>query len=68
MAKFFNVTGPCIPTKHYMADISKQIAKIRKMVDAGEYFAINRARQFGKTTTLTALEKAAERRLSGDMA
>ena len=58
MAKFFNVTGPCIPTKHYMADISKQIAKIRKMVDAGEYFAINRARQFGKTTTLTALEKA----------
>ncbi len=58
MAKFFNVTGPCIPTKHYMADISKQIAQIRKMVDAGEYFAINRARQFGKTTTLTALEKA----------
>lgn len=51
-----------------MADISKQIAQIRKMVDAGEYFAISRARQFGKTTTLTALEKAAERRLSGDMA
>lgn len=40
-----------------MADISKQISQIRKMVDGGEYFAINRARQYGKTTTLTALEK-----------
>ena len=58
MAKIFNVTGPCIPTKHYMADISKQIAQIRKMVDEGAYFTINRARQYGKTTTLAALEKA----------
>ena len=28
------------------------------MVDAGEYFTINRARQYGKTTTLNALRKA----------
>ncbi len=26
-----------------------------EMVDAGQYFTINRARQYGKTTTLTAL-------------
>jgi len=25
---------------------------IRKMVDDGEYFTVNRARQFGKTTNL----------------
>lgn len=58
VAKIFNVTGPCIPTKHYMADMSEQIVQIRKMVDDGAYFTINRARQYGKTTTLTALEKS----------
>ena len=38
-----------------MVDLSDRVARIRKMVDAGEYFTINRARQYGKTTTLTAL-------------
>ena len=55
--KSFNTTAVCIPSKHYMVDLSDQIAEIRKMVDAGEYFTINRARQYGKTTTLTALKK-----------
>ena len=27
------------------------------MIDAGQYFTINRARQYGKTTTLAALAK-----------
>ena len=27
------------------------------MIDAGQYFTINRARQYGKTTTLRALAK-----------
>ena len=31
------------------------LEQIRAMVDRGEYFTINRARQFGKTTTLRAL-------------
>lgn len=57
VAKVFNVTGPCIPEKHYMADMAECIGQIRKMVDAGAYFTINRARQYGKTTTLAALEK-----------
>ncbi len=57
MAKIFNVTGPCIPEKHYMADITERIGQIRKMIEAGAYFTINCARQYGKTTTLTALEK-----------
>lgn len=50
MAKIFNVTGPCIPSKHYMADMSEQIAQIRKMVDEGAYFTINRARQYVNIT------------------
>jgi hypothetical protein len=55
MAKKFNITGKCHPTKHYMADVSQKIAKIRTMVEEGDYFIINRPRQYGKTTTLYTL-------------
>lgn len=61
MRKHFNVTGLCVPEKHYMVDITERIAGIRKMVDAGDYFTINRARQYGKTTTLAALAKSLEK-------
>lgn len=57
MARRFNVTGLCVPEKHYMVDLSDRISKIRAMVDDGSYFMINCARQYGKTTTLTALAK-----------
>ena len=55
--KKFNTAAVCIPSKHYMVDLSERVEEIRKMVDAGEYFTINRARQYGKTTTITALKK-----------
>ncbi len=55
--KEFNTTAVCIPSKHYMVDLSERVAEIKKLVDAGKYFTINRARQYGKTTTLSALEK-----------
>ena len=55
--KKFNTSAVCIPSKHYMVDLSERVAEIKKMVDAGEYFTINRARQYGKTTTITALKK-----------
>ncbi len=54
----FNVTGLCVPGKHYMADISGKINEIVKMVDEGLYFTINRPRQYGKTTTMLMLSKA----------
>ena len=54
----FNSTGLCVPRKHYMVDISGRVAQIRTMVEKGDYFCINRARQYGKTTTLVALEDA----------
>lgn len=44
--KEFNTTGLCIPSKHYMVDLSERVAEIRKLVDAGKYFTINRARLF----------------------
>lgn len=55
--KTFNTTAVCIPAKHYMVDLSERVQEIKKLVDAGKYFTINRARQYGKTTTLTALRR-----------
>ena len=40
-----------------MVDLSERVREIKKLVDRGEYFTINRARQYGKTTTLVALKK-----------
>ncbi len=52
MMKEFNTAAVCIPSKHYMVDLTERVKEIGKMVDAGNYFVINRARQYGKTTTL----------------
>ena len=57
MSRVFNVTGNCIPKRHYMVDLTSRLEAIKKMVDAGQYITVNRARQYGKTTTLIALEK-----------
>lgn len=40
-----------------MVDISERLQKIKELIDRGEYFTINRARQYGKTTTLRALKR-----------
>lgn len=56
MAKKFNITGLCLPEYHYMVDISDKIEEIKAYIEAGEYFTINRARQYGKTTTLEVLK------------
>lgn len=56
MPKKFNITGTCYPALHYMADISAKLKAVMAMVEEGEYFTINRPRQYGKTTMLAALE------------
>lgn len=43
-----------------MVDISGRLREIKKMVDTGHYFMINRARQYGKITTLKALKRFLE--------
>ena len=62
MLKKFNVTGTCIPNKHYIVDTSKKIDKIIKLINNEEYFIINRPRQYGKTTTLYMLERFLNKR------
>ncbi|HBY21676.1 MAG TPA: AAA family ATPase [Clostridiales bacterium] len=53
--KEFNITTTCIEEEHYMVDISKNIEKIKQLIEKGKYFTINRARQYGKTTTMMRL-------------
>lgn len=57
MRKRFNVTGTCIPGRHYMVDTSYKLDKIIELIENEEYFIINRPRQYGKTTTLYLLEQ-----------
>ena len=56
MGKRFNTTGVCIPDQHYMVNIEEKLKQIKLLIDDRHYFTINRGRQYGKTTTLTALE------------
>lgn len=56
----FNTTGLCVPEEDYMVDISERLKIMKQMVDEGQYFTVNRGRQYGKTTTLACLERYLE--------
>jgi energy-coupling factor transporter ATP-binding protein EcfA2 len=58
MRKEFNTTGTCFPHLHYMADVSTKFDFAISLVEKGKYFAINRPRQYGKTTMLESLSRA----------
>ncbi len=55
MKKKFNDTGLCVPNKHYMVDTTYQLKETITLIEEGEYFIINRPRQFGKTTIMSQL-------------
>ncbi len=57
MEREFNVTGICVPDKHYMVDISRKFDQVMHLIEKGKYFAINRPRQYGKTTMLDKIER-----------
>ncbi|MDE7318489.1 MAG: AAA-like domain-containing protein [Lachnospiraceae bacterium] len=57
MSRRFNISGNCNSAMHYMVNIEERLAAITKLIDDGAYFMINKARQYGKTTTLDLLEK-----------
>ena len=56
MKKKFNITGTCYPHRHYMMDNRAKLSGVMAMIEAGEYFTINRPRQYGKTTMLFQLQ------------
>ena len=56
--KYFNTEGSCNPKEHYMIKLDHRSNQIKKrLVDRRKYFVINKGRQYGKTTTLRALEE-----------
>ncbi len=56
MARYFNTEGSCRPDRHYMVSLDERLGIIKEQfVDREKYFVMNRGRQYGKTTTLTAL-------------
>ena len=56
MRRYFNTEGLCRPDVHYMVDLGDRLKEIKeRYVERGSYFMIDRARQYGKTTTLQAL-------------
>lgn len=55
VAKIFNTTAVCVPEEHYMVNLESRLEEIKQLIDDGKYFTVNRARQYGKTTTLMAL-------------
>ena len=52
MAKQFNTAVTCDPVRHYMVDTTAKMKVFERMIDDKKYFTINRARQFGKSTSL----------------
>ena len=56
--RHFNTEGVCRPEEHYMVRLDDRLAWIKaELVDKRKYFVVNRGRQYGKTTTLNALER-----------
>lgn len=58
MRRFFNTEGQCEPKIHYMVRLDDRLDRIKQFfIDRGKYFVMNQGRQYGKTTTLCALEE-----------
>ena len=58
MTKYFNTEGSCKTKEHYMVKLDDRLGMMKNLlVDRKKYFVINRGRQYGKTTTLRALEE-----------
>ena len=43
MEKFFNTTGPCYPSRHYMLPATARIPDIMRLVEREQYFALHAA-------------------------
>ncbi len=60
MKKSFNITGVSYPHIHYLMDTSEKLRQIMEMVERGDYFVINRPRQYGKSTMLHFIGEATD--------
>jgi hypothetical protein len=54
MSRFFNVAGPCDPSKHYMLGPEARNPDLLPLIEREQYFVLHAARQTGKTTAMRA--------------
>ena len=66
MTRFFTITGPCEPTRHYMLPPEARLPELERLVERQEYFVLHAARQTGKSTAMRAF--AARLRAQGTVA
>ena len=52
MNRYFNISGPCNPDKHYMLPAQERCQDLLDLIRRDQYFVIHAARQSGKTTLL----------------
>lgn len=55
--RFFNITGSCDPTRHYMIPTEQRLPGCMALIDKGAYFVVHAPRQTGKTTAMKALAR-----------
>ena len=58
MARRFNITGPCVPQRDFMVDLTSRLRRPVQAISRGESLLLVRARQSGKTTLLRELSQA----------
>lgn len=64
MPKYFNTTGPCHPSDHYMLPAQERCQDVIGLIQRKQYFVIHAAHQSGKTTLL--LDVVQQLNASGD--
>ena len=58
MVRWFNTTGPCVQTKHYMVTTARwSLPGLQRLIEQENYFVLHAPRQIGKTTAMLALAK-----------
>ncbi|HPP86975.1 MAG TPA: AAA family ATPase [bacterium] len=57
MERYFNTKGLIIPEEHFYVRIDDKILQIFELALRGQYFVINKPRQYGKTPVLHLLER-----------
>jgi hypothetical protein len=62
MARFFNTTGPCDPTRHYYLPTAARMPDLQIYMDRQQYFVLHAPRQTGKTTAMRTLAQALRER------
>lgn len=57
MARWFNISGPCRPDKHYVSSPTVRLPSLERLFQQESYFVLHAPRQTGKTTAMIALAK-----------